>query len=63
MIDVVFDIDWYWSIFDSRDYEYHGIMDEDISADVRKSLKFLGINNNNVIVEIYVRNEHGFDIY
>jgi hypothetical protein len=36
-------------------------MDEDISADVRKSLKYLGISINNVIVEIYVRNEDGID--
>jgi hypothetical protein len=35
-------------------------MDEDISDDVRTAVKYLGINN--VIVEIYVRNEHGFDI-
>ena len=59
MIDVIFDINWYWAIFESCDYENHGIMDENISDDVKNAVKYLGINN--VIVEIYVRNEDGID--
>jgi len=59
MIDVIFDINWYWAIFESRDYENYGIMDENISDDVKNAVKYLGINN--VIVEIYVRNEDGID--
>jgi hypothetical protein len=34
-------------------------MDENISDDVKNAVKYLGINN--VIVEIYVRNEDGID--
>jgi hypothetical protein len=61
MIDVVFDIVEYWLPIYSGVYKNSSDMDEDISADVRKSLKYLGISINNVIVEIYVRNEDGID--
>ena len=61
MIDVVFDIVEYWTPIYSGVYKNSSDMDEDISADVRKSLKYLGISINNVIVEIYVRNEDGID--
>jgi len=60
MIDVIFDIDTYWKTLYSREYGHSSEMDEDISDNVRTAVKYLGINN--VIVEIYVRNEHGFDI-
>jgi hypothetical protein len=60
MIDVIFDIDTYWETLYSREYGHSSEMDEDISDNVRTAVKYLGINN--VIVEIYVRNEHGFDI-
>ena len=56
MIDVVFDIVEYWAPIYSGVYKNSSDMDEDISADVRKSLKYLGINT--VIVEIYVRDEN-----
>ncbi len=56
MIDVVFDIVEYWAPIYSGVYKNSSDMDEDISADVKKSLKYLGINT--VIVEIYVRDEN-----
>lgn len=61
IIDVIFDIETYWETFHSREYGNSSEMDKDILDDVKAAVKYLGINN--VIVEIYVRNENGFDIY
>jgi hypothetical protein len=60
MVDVIFDIDKYWSIYHAGEYDYPGEMDEEVAVDVRNAMKYLGINK--VIIEIFVRNEDGIDI-
>jgi hypothetical protein len=60
MIDVIFDIDKYWSIYHAGEYDYAGEMDEEVAVDVRNAMKYLGINK--VIIEIFVRDEDGIDI-
>jgi hypothetical protein len=60
MIDVIFDINKYWSIYNAGEYDYSGEMDEEVAVDVRNAVRYLGINK--VIIEIFVRNEDGIDI-
>ena len=60
MIDVIFDINKYWKIYHSGEYDYSREMNEEIAVDVRNAVRYLGINK--VIIEIFVRNKDGIDI-
>ena len=57
MIDVIFDIDKYWSIYHAGKYDYPVEMDIEIETDVRNAMKYLGINTT--FVTMYVRDEDG----
>jgi uncharacterized protein YaiE (UPF0345 family) len=56
MIDVIFDVNEYWKTYHSGEYDSFQEMDSDISVDVKKAVKYLGIYNS--IVEI-ILNEDG----
>jgi hypothetical protein len=53
IIDVIFDKDKYYEMYNDREYDYPGEMNEEIQKDIQGVLRYLGIFGSVVIVNVY----------